>query len=842
MLLSALRARWYVCFLSGAILSLVPAMGSGLSSMAATGPEQDGLVGTLRQERDIAVSRYLASQSELTLKQDCGLALLLAVEANNTQPTSESAAALYHALHQFPLLCRILHIPRSKVWPGGSVHLSPDRGFMAVREDPRTVAIWDLSRQQLSRRFSVSEIDELVCMGPCAKLIATLGANDRIDIWDVSTGRVVCSVPYTPRKVIPTVNVVGAFSPDGRMFVTRGPRGLSVWSLEKATEAAAIETDGDAGCTAFRPDSRVLAYHDMGRRQIVLWDLNNHRELKALDGVHHRLDHLAFDPSGRHLVAGGPTLDEWDLLDSRPARRRPFGSLVLPELERRRWFGVAFHPTDKVLAVASTKGEKTRILIGSLDRFEIIATFDCPSALATPRIFFAADGKSLLTDGPHDQILVWDVYASRKETHFERQHLPDVHTLAFLPTGKGLITAKPDATIQVRAHPVSKEIAVTTRGRRHIERMVVSPDGRLVAAATKEGAGGLSRIKSLLIVDIQSGKTISEYACPKDSRELTGLAFTASNDVVALLSIEERPPDKSYLPSVGGALHGSCLLQWTRTLGKWAIDKFIEGKRAPSVAALSPDGLQVAETALYGDLTTRLRSVAAPHTVVRALTRKDRSPEFGTRSDKTEFLAFSSDGSILACVTTGAGVRQVGSEIWLHSWETSTGKEVAPPVSLNPGDQMKLALSPNGLVLAQGGIVGCHGELWLWRMPAWSPIGCLDVSPPCMSDGSCTEDERTGVEFLDQVFFSPDGKALAARVVRHSPDIDAFEKERTDMYLWDTDINSWKAQACAIANRNLSTAEWKRYLGHRAYCKTCPDLPHGESREVDHNSRERQGK
>ncbi|MFP4436001.1 MAG: hypothetical protein ACLFVO_02035 [Chloroflexaceae bacterium] len=38
-------------------------------------------------------------------------------------------------------------------------------------------------------------------------------------------------------------------------------------------------------------------------------------------------------------------------------------------------------------------------------------------------------------------------------------------------------------------------------------------------------------------------------------------------------------------------------------------------------------------------------------------------------------------------------------------------------------------------------------------------------------------------------------------------------------------VLSWKSRACRIANRNLTAAEWRRYLGDRPYEQTCPDLP-----------------
>ena len=47
--------------------------------------------------------------------------------------------------------------------------------------------------------------------------------------------------------------------------------------------------------------------------------------------------------------------------------------------------------------------------------------------------------------------------------------------------------------------------------------------------------------------------------------------------------------------------------------------------------------------------------------------------------------------------------------------------------------------------------------------------------------------------------------------------------------IWDVDPKSWRDQACTVANRNLSLAEWRQFLGlDLAYQCTCPELPPGE--------------
>jgi hypothetical protein len=43
--------------------------------------------------------------------------------------------------------------------------------------------------------------------------------------------------------------------------------------------------------------------------------------------------------------------------------------------------------------------------------------------------------------------------------------------------------------------------------------------------------------------------------------------------------------------------------------------------------------------------------------------------------------------------------------------------------------------------------------------------------------------------------------------------------------LWNLAIDTWAERACERANRNLTCAEWRRYLGEVPYHAVCPQLP-----------------
>jgi hypothetical protein len=45
--------------------------------------------------------------------------------------------------------------------------------------------------------------------------------------------------------------------------------------------------------------------------------------------------------------------------------------------------------------------------------------------------------------------------------------------------------------------------------------------------------------------------------------------------------------------------------------------------------------------------------------------------------------------------------------------------------------------------------------------------------------------------------------------------------------VWDVGTERWAATACRVAGRNLTRAEWGRYLPGEPYRRTCPQWPDG---------------
>jgi hypothetical protein len=68
-----------------------------------------------------------------------------------------------------------------------------------------------------------------------------------------------------------------------------------------------------------------------------------------------------------------------------------------------------------------------------------------------------------------------------------------------------------------------------------------------------------------------------------------------------------------------------------------------------------------------------------------------------------------------------------------------------------------------------------------------------------------------------QLKFSPDGNELLS------------VSSMSDANVWDLNFSSLADRSRARANRNLTRAEWRDYMGGEPYRKTCPDLPDADN-------------
>ena len=232
---------------------------------------------------------------------------------------------------------------------------------------------------------------------------------------------------------------------------------------------------------------------------------------------------------------------------------------------------------------------------------------------------------------------------------------------------------------------------------------------------------------------------------------------------------------------------------------------------------------------------------------------------------------FSRDGAYLAAAFAHYNSGQFSVAIW----NTNTG-QLARRINVSSQLSLGVALNADGSILAT---LSDNTTLTLWNVKSGATIGVPIKLSQRTSDFTLSPDGNTlaflqnGVTLMDvhtrkivatltpplgesgyaKLAFSPNGRYLAAMGyyaltiwdVNSRTDYADFPHPGSNAlsatfspdsrYLaWDSldgiiivrplDLRSWQNEACAIANRNLTQAEWSLYVQGLPYTQVCPGL------------------
>ncbi|XRQ08787.1 hypothetical protein ACN3XK_71865 [Actinomadura welshii] len=606
-------------------------------------------------ERDRSTSLRLAAQARDQLQRDSGLALLLAIEAYETEPTPEADLVLRQAA------------------AGARLRGSQPSGLrkaegMAASPDGRRIAIW---------------------------------GGGGLVLWALDG-----SAPRRIDRELPLDGSVrvhsAAFSEDGRRLVTGGATGqVALWDLETKGPPTVLGTvEGVVHDVSVR-DGRVASAHDDAVR---IWEPGSGRDATEIRPPGGPVRSVAFSPSGRLLATGGngSPLHVWDVTGDRPKKRRaaaegspdqvaisprgPWAATVegdvariwdvreesdgdwVPQLELTdhspKLNGLAFAPGGARVATYGADGAIRIWTTGSdVD----------PMVLRAPRgdwrgVAFAPGGKTLVGIDAGGSLQRWDVTAGDPAPVEGR-------LLALSPSGAlavtrsvGSVTSARDVRVDVWDPARGSAPTEVDAGRDSGFLAALSPDGRRLA-----GVGGAGTLR---LWDLASGG--APATAPIAFRTVpASLVFSSDGKRLAAGGYATEP----QVWQVSGNGTPARVTGW-------------EGQptgRPQGEVALSPDGALLADA--RDDHTVLIRNLAggAEPKVFR-----------GHRDDITG-LAFSPDGKRLAAAAADGAVR-----LW------DTGGQGEPVAVLQGGGSRtrEVRFSPDGTWLLTN---EPEGHLRLWR-------------------------------------------------------------------------------------------------------------------------------
>jgi WD40 repeat protein len=497
-----------------------------------------------------------------------------------------------------------------------------------------------------------------VAVSPDGKTLASGGGGRGLCLWDLATGKLL-------HEVVPTRHVYGiAFSPDGRLLAgSEGVRVLHLWDVASGKEVRRLDgNDGGVTMTvAFSPDGKTLASggHD---KLVRIWDVTTGAELRHLHGAEGTIRSVAFSPDGRLVAAGGAGKEVrlWDA-----ATGAPHGTLV-GHKGNAMW--IAFAPDgrtlasggdDKTVRLWDVAGRKERAVLGGESAGEVDA------------VAFSPDGKVVASGNTGGMVRLWNA-DSGKELRSVQAHTLRTDALAFTPDGKTLVSgAMWNSTVRLWDVATGRERSPFGGPRGVVTWLQFAPDGRSLFVAARD------RVVRRWDWSRDAESTLFSWDAPS---LFDAQALTAAGPLVASYDYKSR---------------GISVWDADGARPRWRFDHF----GVDFALALSPDGRMLASGGK--DRSLRLWDLQSGKEIRR----------LKELEDEASALAFSADGTALACGCSNHGPPGPLRGKSLRVWDTATLKELR---AFESSDEFfRVAFSPDGTLLASlGGPYPYRVRLW----------------------------------------------------------------------------------------------------------------------------------
>jgi WD40 repeat protein/tRNA A-37 threonylcarbamoyl transferase component Bud32 len=682
--------------------------------------------------------------------------------ANSTFPKSTDPQLTKFALDQLnagqiPAAERVSELPAEAVAVLGEhrfrhwgqilgAAFSPDGKLIATVGGDRQLRVWNTATGEQKSALSLegSAVGPTgVAFAPNGQSAAVFNMGLGVRVLDLASGKPISSVPNPKAE-----GRAMAMSPDGQTAVlfgvAGGERTARLWHLGRNAEIRTLEGLSLAFGFSFSPDGKWLAGWSRSggggaavtaKSDITLWDTAGVREPIAIPLGNELVSALAVHSGGTHPTVAAFTsngqLKIWNLAaGAEPQVREAAGG---------RSYFMAFSPDGKTLAMSGA---------GQIRLHSVATGQERPVAspgTMTGYLVFSPDSRTLaVVSGFDSQVRLWDV-AGGQETRPSQAAGGFMTAALFVGDGRTLVTTSA-MNGGVRLWDIftgkARPITDTAPGTVHL---AVHADHQTLL--TRSTAG-------LALWDMNSGGRKNNLGLAANNTQLTAAATPNGETVATFLgqlkiwdgrTLQERAtlpgvtqpiyymvlsPDGQRLAAVESS--GGTLETRTARVRQWSLGdhKELPGragfvfKNGVGGIAFSPDGQLLAAAGVDGSVR-----------VWNALTGQEKFsapvPEAIIRMQGTTQLAFSPDGQTLA----GWGYSG------LRTWEVATGKERQTPKQFQDGIA-SLTFSKNSKLLAACDRTG--------RIICWDPA--------------------TGVEFhriqlagvASGLSFAPDSRHLAS--------------------------------------------------------------------------------
>ncbi|KVD78224.1 hypothetical protein WJ78_08640 [Burkholderia ubonensis] len=612
--------------------------------------------------------------------------------------------------------------------------------------------------------FSVAFIDD-------GKTLASGSYDGSVMLWDVEQHKPIAKISGHGEEVYGI-----AFRPHARQLASANADGtVTLWDVDRHTSVTVFRGhEGIVTSVAFSPDGKLLASGGADR-SIMIWSVESGRPVATLDGHTDTVTGVAFSPDGKRVASSSwdGTVAIWALSDNRR-------QLSLP-VHIGKVLSVAFSPDGKYLATSGANGS---VIVLNTDGHASVRSLVGHTA-AVYAVSFSRDGRRIVSASADRSLIVWDRLTGTPAATL-KGHSAKIFSAAFSPDGKRLASAGADKSVILWELPDTRFAAPLQSLEGSVMSLAFSANGKHLVSSGSDNA--------INIWDVETGKRVATL--PRLHKKLVSsiavspdgklLASGSWDGTVALWDIDHATPLKSFDAS-SGRVSGVAFShdgQFVAGASENAVTIWDVNAHSPPATllirtgpyfsvAFSPDGMKLAiASAKHGVLLWDINS-------------RRQIAILEKHGSAISSVAFSRDGTRLASSSWDGTVC-----LW-----NMTDNTLLATLEAHTEPVLGVAFSPDGTQLAS---VGWDKKVIVWDLEGKTPVATV-------LEGN---DER-----LQSVAFSPDGIHVA------SGGLDS------KIMLWRVDPADAAAEACRIANRNLSCDEWKRYVRTGGYHKTCVSLP-----------------
>jgi len=633
-------------------------------------------------------------------------------------------------------------------------------------------------------------------INPERNLLATGRQNGMVNLWDVSTERIVQTL-QGPDAVVHHVE----FGPNGDLlaasFANDPQASVFVWHIPDGKLLFSIDTQARwAKSITFTPDQNLMAISLDSYDKIQVWDITETKQLlsdKPLVELHlsGRAASISFSPQGNLLAAGlisplGNTILLWDTTN---------WQVVCEFSESKDWiFSLSFNQTGDLLASGGRDDRvglwnpqsctRVGLLEGHTDdiqsvnfspdgRYVVSSSFDNTIRIwsvqeqiqvglplkghktVVQNALFGKDNNVLISGGLDNSVIFWDLYRQNSIGEKILDQGGELVDVLLDTKSSTLFALTQDGQIHRwdTSNDQSKNIPISDLNNLPAKKISLSLDGKLLGIVDDEG---------LQIVQIDTGNLIAKFPV-KEGLLINTMSFT--------------PNGKQIF--AGGNLNQLMVYD----IASGAVREFNGPESDPSIdiqkIVLSPSGRYFATGNKKGTIT--LWDTASLTPVMSQIQAHD---------DWITDLIFNSDETTLA---------SAGYEGAIKLWDGQTLEPIGLPLlGGHKGAVLSLTFTLDQKALISGGMD--NSIVW-WSLETYMVIGKFntwDTSP------------------VTHILLSSDNQSIISG------------SRAGNIYLWRMNPDQLVSYACQVAGRNFTQSEWKQFFPSEKYKRTCSQWPEGQ--------------